>query len=434
MAEMEQSSKQLVQCLVCGEVFDAALGQCPVCGVGLEQCKPVQLSAPEGGSDTAEKFLILGGGTAAFNAAKAIRERNATCSIVILTSEDALPYNRPMLTKTLLSGASPEDIAIEPASWYDERDIYVVTGCTVTAIDPAEKLVACQGGMGFAYDKLIYALGARCFLPPIPGSDQPHVVTIRTVDDARRVRSFIGAGEDAVVIGGGVLGLEAAWALRQGKVNVTILEQGPQIMARQIDADAAALLTEAIAAQGVTLLHNAKTERIGADQVTLADGSVLPAKLVIVSAGIRANTAVAEAAGLAVSRNIVVDEHMRTSAPDVYACGDCAVYGGLSYGLWSEASEMGRIAGVNASGGDEAYAPVSRPLIFHGMGTALFALGDCGKKGLDYQVRELRRDGRYEKYYLAAGRLTGAILLGDISPMGRVMAAVLEGGTVEQVL
>ena len=427
MAEMEQSSKQLVQCLVCGEVFDAALGQCPVCGVGLEQCKPVQLSAPEGGSDTAEKFLILGGGTAAFNAAKAIRERNATCSIVNQTTED-------VLTTTLLSGASPEDIAIEPASWYDERDIYVVTGCTVTAIDPAEKMVACQGGMGFVYDKLIYALGARCFLPPIPGGDQPHVVTIRTVEDARRVRALIKAGEDAVVIGGGVLGLEAAWALRQGNVNVAILEQGPQIMARQIDADAAALLTQAIASQGVTLLTNAKTERIGTDHVSLTDGRVLPARLVIVSAGIRASTAVAEAAGLAVSRNIVVDEHMRTSAPDVYACGDCAVYGGLSYGLWSEASEMGRIAGVNASGGDEAYAPVSRPLIFHGMGTALFALGDCGKKGLDYQVKEIRREGQYEKYYLVDGRLTGAILLGDITSMGRVMNAVLEGGTVERVL
>lgn len=432
--EAVETDKQLVRCLVCGEVFDAALGKCPVCGVGLEQCEPVAQRTPETVDDTAEKFLILGGGTAAFNAAKAIRERNATCSIVMLTAEGALPYNRPMLTKALLSGASPEDMAIEPAAWYDERDIYVVTGCVVTSIDPAEKMVTCQGGMGFVYDRLIYAMGARCFLPPIPGGDQPYVVTIRTVEDARRVRSLIKAGDDAVVIGGGVLGLEAAWALRQGDVHVTILEQGSQIMARQIDSDAASLLTEAIASQGVTLLTNAKTERIDADQVILTDGRALPAKLVIVSAGIRANTAVAEAAGLAISRNIVVDEHMRTSAPDVYACGDCAVYGGLSFGLWSEASEMGRVAGVNASGGDEAYVPVSRPLIFHGMGTALFALGDCGKKGLDYQVKEIRRDGRYEKYYLADGQLTGAILLGDISPMGKVMAAVLEGGPIERVL
>ena len=101
-------------------------------------------------------------------------------------------------------------------------------------------------------------------------------------------------------------------------------------------------------------------------------------RLVVVSAGIRANIAIAQEAGLEVGRNVVVDDHMRTSAPDVYACGDCAVYG-MSYGLWSEATEMGRVAGVNAAGGDEAYKPVARPLIFHGMGTALFALGDCGK-------------------------------------------------------
>ena len=119
-----------------------------------------------------------------------------------------------------------------------------------------------------------------------------------------------------------------------------------------------------------------------------------------------------------------------TSAPDVYACGDCAVYG-MSYGLWSETKEMGRVAGVNAAGGDESYQPVVRPLIFHGMGTALFALGDCGKKELPYQVEEVRRDGQYEKYWLVDGRLVGALLLGSIAAMGKVMPAVLDGKGIE---
>ena len=203
-------------------------------------------------------------------------------------------------------------------------------------------------------------------------------------------------------------------------------------MKRQIDETAAEILGEAMDKYGVTLLKNAQTDTISAESVTLKDGRVIPAGLVVVSAGIRANIAIAQEAGLEVGRNVVVDDHMRTSAPDVYACGDCAVYG-MSYGLWSEATEMGRVAGVNAAGGDEAYKPVARPLIFHGMGTALFALGDCGKKDLPYQVEEVRRDGQYEKYWLVEGRLVGALLLGSIAAMGKVIPAVLEGKGIEAV-
>lgn len=414
---MEYEIKK-VRCLVCGEVFDASEGHCPVCGVGLDQCEPIEVAPVESSADTAEKFLILGGGTAAFNAARAIRERNATASIVMLTQEDVAPYNRPMLTKALLSDTAVAPI--ESAAWYDERDIYVVTGCTVESIDPVEKLVQCAGGYGFVYDKLIYALGARCFLPEFPGNNLPHVVTIRTTEDAQRVRDLAKAARNAVVIGGGVLGLEAAWALREGGLNVTVLEQGDHIMKRQIDAEAADMLSRAMADKGVTLLTGAQTAAVTAEAVTPKDGRTLPADLVIVSAGIRANIALAQQGGLKTDRHVIVDDHMRTSAPDVYACGDCAAYG-MSYGLWSEAMEMGRIAGINAAGGNEAYVALPRPLIFHGMGTALFALGDCGKQDRDYQVEVIRRDGQLKKYWRVNGQLVGALLLGDLADMGRIM-------------
>ena len=423
---------KMVRCLVCGEIFEASEGKGPVCGVGLEQTEPIKIEPVSDTVDTAEKYLILGGGAAAFNAAKAIRERNATASIVMLTAEEVAPYNRPMLTKTLLNPVSDEDMAVESSAWYDERDIYVVTGCKVTGLDVQERMVQCDGGYGFMYDKLIYALGARCFLPPIPGNDLPHVVTIRTVEDAAKVREIARSARNAVVIGGGVLGLEAAWALRQGGMNVTVLEQGDQIMKRQIDETAADILAKAMADNGVTLLKNAQTESISETAVTLKDGRVLEAGLVVISAGIRANIALAQEAGIDAGRNVNVDDHMRTSAPDVYACGDCAAFG-MSYGLWSEATEMGRVAGVNAAGGDETYQPVARPLIFHGMNTALFALGDCGKKDLPYQVEEVRTASQYEKYWLVDGRMVGALLLGNITAMGKVMPAVLEGKGIESV-
>lgn len=414
---MEYEIKK-VRCLVCGEVFDAAEGRCPVCGVGLDQCEPIEVAPVEDSADTAEKFLILGGGTAAFNAAKAIRERNATASIVMLTQEDVAPYNRPMLTKALLSDTAVAPI--ESAAWYEERDIYVVTGCTVESIDPVEKLVQCAGGYGFVYDRMIYALGARCFLPDFPGNDLPHVVTIRTTEDAKRVRDLARAAHNAVVIGGGVLGLEAAWALREGGLNVTVMEQGDQIMKRQIDAEAAEMLSRAMADKGVTLLTGTQTAAVTAEAVTLKDGRTLPADLVIVSAGIRANITLAQQGGLKTDRHVIVDDHMRTSAPDVYACGDCAAYG-MSYGLWSEAMEMGRIAGINAAGGNEAYVALPRPLIFHGMGTALFAMGDCGRQDRDYQVEAIREDGQLKKYWRVAGKLVGALLLGDLAAMGSIM-------------
>lgn len=414
---MEYEIKK-VRCLVCGEVFDAAEGRCPVCGVGLDQCEPIEIEPVNDKVNTQEKYLILGGGTAAFNAAKAIRERNASASIVMLTEEEAAPYARPMLTKALLSDT--DAAPIESTAWYDERDMYVVTGCTVESIDPVEKLVQCAGGYGFVYDKLIYALGARCFLPEFAGNDLPHVVTIRTIEDVRRVRQLAQTVKDAVVIGGGVLGLEAAWALREGGLNVTVLEHGDQIMKRQIDAEAAEMLSQAIADHGVTLLTNAQTAAVTADSVLLTDGRTIAAELVIVSAGIRANIALAQQAGIKTDRHVIVDDHMRTSVQDVYACGDCASCG-VSYGLWSEASEMGRIAGINAAGGNEAYVSLPRPLIFHGMGTALFALGDCGKQAKAYQVEEIRQDGQLKKYWRTDGRLVGALLLGDMSDMGRIM-------------
>ena len=219
-----------------------------------------------------------------------------------------------------------------------------------------------------------------------------------------------------------MLGLEAASSLAEAGLSVTVLEHGDQLMKRQIDAQAAQHLESAMAGKGVKLLKNADSARIDASGVTLVDGTRVPAELVIVSAGVRANIRLAKDAGIAAERHITVDNHMRTNLPDVYAAGDCASMG-VSYALWTEAADMGRIAGINAAGGDAAYQALPRPLIFHGFGTALFAFGDAGRQAnIAYEIGEMPG----ARYYSAGGKLVGALLTDDIRRMGEVTNLILQ--------
>lgn len=315
------------------------------------------------------RYLILGGGIAALSAAKAIRENDRSGLIVMLSGESALPYYRPALTKQLLKSISARDIAIKPASWYDapSRDIVTLTGRTVSAIDTQKKTVTLADGNTFAYDKLIYALGARCFIPPFEGSDRANVIAVRTADDAARVRDIARTAKTAVVIGGGVLGLEAAWCLHEGGLSVSVVEFDARVMARQVDEATSERIANAMNDHGVKLYTSASTAKVDDIGLHLTDGRILPADLVIVSAGVRANAEIAAAAGIQVDRKTIVDDHMRTSAPDVYAAGDCAACG-VSYSLWAEAMEMGKVAGTNAAGGDMAYQNIPRPVHFSGFG------------------------------------------------------------------
>ena len=319
-----------------------------------------------------KRYFILGGGAAALEAAKAIRERDPSGLIVLLTDEPALPYMRPALTKQLLADVSAQDIQLETPAWYDApgRDILVLMGRTVSCIDPENKTDSLADGRVFPYDKLIYALGARCFVPPFEGSDRQNVIAVRTEEDARRVRQIAKTAKSAVVIGGGVLGLEAAWGLHQAGMAVSVVEFDARVMARQVDEDTSERIARAMKDRGVKLYTCASTAKVDDAGLHLTDGRLLPADLVIVSAGVRANAEIAAAAGIRVDRKILVDEHMATSVPDVYAAGDCAVCG-VSYALWDEACEMGRVAGINAAGGDAVYTPVARPVHFVGFGVEI---------------------------------------------------------------
>lgn len=429
----KSAKKKLVKCLVCGEIFEEGIEICPVCGVGKENFVSVEVEEVSYHKDTSEFYLILGNGAAGVSAAEAIRERNKTCSIVMVTNESVLSYNRPMLTKSMLASFNPSQLAIHDEQWYQERNIINVLDKTVTGIDTQEKEVAFSDGLKLKYDKCIYALGSECFVPPIPGHDKEQVVAIRRLSDVVKIGNMLPNVKHAVVIGGGVLGLEAAWELSKGKCQVTIVEVAAQLMGRQLDAGASDMLKDIILDKKMDIRIGANVEEIqGEGTVTgvrLAGGEVIPADLVIVSAGVRASTKVAQEAGIQTDRAIVVDEKMHTNLTDIYACGDCAQYEGINYAIWPQALEMGKVAGANAAGDSLTYETVNAALTFHGMDTALFSIGDNGKNpDIKYKTVEFKDPMKmiYEKYYFSNNRLCGAILLGDTSKMAKVTAQVEE--------
>lgn len=428
----------LVKCVICGAVFDASIEVCPVCGAGKESFVPYEEDAPEQAENSKQTYVILGGGIAGVSAAEAIRERDATGRIVLLSKEKQLPYNRPMLTKALLADFSNDQIAIHPASWYQEKNIEYVRGAVIEKLDPKTKTVSLQNGTQYTYDKCIYALGSSCFIPPIEGAQDERVKTIRTLDDVAAIQELLQNKQKIVLIGGGVLGLEAAWELSKAKKEVTVLEAMDRLMPRQLDAEASEMVQAAAEKHGVHVVTGAKIISITKEgeqrTVHTADGDHA-CDLVLVSAGVRANIAVAKDAGIACEKAVIADEKMMTSEKDIYACGDCAQYNGMNYALWSQGIGEGKTAGANAAGGSLVYEPDAPALSFFGLETPLFSSGDLGSNPAQkYKTLEIKDNSRnfYRKAYFLNGRLCGIVLVGDISKMRELGAALKEHASLEK--
>ncbi len=425
----------MVKCLVCGATFEEGADVCPVCGVGAENFISYAEEEVTFRRDTDEKFVIIGGGPAAKSAAEAIRQRNREAMITIVTQETYLPYNRPMLTKGIVTDFGYNGLAVEGEEWYLQNNIFFMANTTVMKIDTDAKLIDVQlqdgGKGGVVYDKLIYALGAYCFVPPIPGHDLPHVVSVRSIADTERVRKIIEErkASRAVCIGGGVMGLEGAWGLKNGGLDVTVLETAPGLLPRQLDDNASAMLEDICNNAGVHIVTGAKIAKITEDAVILEDGTEYEAQLVIMSTGMRPYTKVAEDSGIAVDKWVVADSGMRTNVPDVFAAGDCITVNGQPQAFWAQAVATGRVAGANAAGDLLEYEKLGSSLVMEVCGTSVFALGTNGKDP-DREFRAVekmdQKAGLYEKYYFADDRLEGVILVGDISKMGEMTERIAE--------
>ena len=385
--------------------------------------------------DTQKTYVILGGGAAAVTAAKAIRDRDQSAAIRLIARSEDFPYCRPMLSKARLKGYSADAHIIADRSWAEENVVELLLGCPVAAIDPEAHTVTLENGRIISYDKCIYALGAECFIPPIPGHDRDGVYTIRHNADFERLRQTALTAKHAVVIGGGVIGLETVWQLKEAGISAAVIEVTDTLMGRLINSDISRQLEQRLEQAGIPVVTGASISAIAGgeriEQVVLSDGRSFPADFVVMSTGVRANVALARQAGLEVNRSIVVNSRMETSAKDIYACGDCAEYKGMNSATWTQSVSQGEIAGINAAGGEICYQNDSSSAIVHTAGTSLFAVGDLGKGPLgDYEtvsvalkpsvpsflVRSVAgyREDSFLSLCFSNVRLVGAALLGDL--------------------
>jgi NAD(P)H-nitrite reductase large subunit len=436
------------KCTVCGEIVEGveAPDNCPACGVGPEMFVKVEESATDESKDATaglsnfDKIVIIGASGAGMGAAVEIRKRNKECDITILSKEDVKGYFRPQLSKMLSNDSvTIESMIIRDDEWFAENNVKLMLDTVVSRIDTENKKVILEDGESLDYTKLIIASGAEVFVPPFPGKDKEGVFTLRYVKDGKAIKEYAKDKKTGAVIGGGVLGLEAANELKNLGLKVTVIEVADRILPRQLDADASKILEDIVDKSGVVFKKGVGSKEILGDSkvkgILLDNGETVDSEVVIVSTGVKANTQIAENCGIEIKRAIVVNNRMETSVKDVYACGDCAEYNGINYALWSEAIEQGKTAGINVAGGDYVYENIVPNTTLKAFGTNVFSIGDVGSNpNVEYEIFEKYDGENYKKLYFKDKILTGGILIGNVSKSVALMDGLKKGRNMEEMI
>ena len=371
------------------------------------------------------KIAVIGGGVAAFEAALAARKNAPECEVTVLSRESVPPYRRPALSGMVAQDVDDARFLLKSAEFFSSERIVLKLGVEVLSLDPAKHTLKCSDGETRSFDRLVIATGAAPFVPPVPGLSGDKVAVLREFADLQRLRALIDAGmKKATVLGGGVLGLELAASLLARGVAVTVVENFPGIMPRNLDPEAGKLVFDKLAAvPNLTLKFGVSALEAQGGALKLSDGTTVESDLICVSAGVRANTRLALDAGLPCNRGIVVDDRLRVPGFDgLYAAGDVAEFDGKGCGLFGTAKKMGNIAGTNAAGGDAVYAPENVPVRAVLFGMKIFSAGN---------IADLRGEGggtveSYRKlFYDASGVLRGAVLIGDLSQALKIQGEIV---------
>lgn len=366
------------------------------------------------------KHVIVGNGVAGVTAAQAIRQADADAEVHLFGAEPYPYYRRPQLWEFIAGQVEQDALYYRPAEWYAERDIRLYLGAEVAKLAPAAHHIALADGTQIAYDRLLLATGARSFIPPCEGAEKDGVFALRTLDDALAIKAYAQGVDTAVVVGGGLLGLETARALHTAGLDVTVVEFFPYLLPRQLDEEGAQVLEALLKAQGLHVVTGATTTAIlgvpCADCIQLQSGAKVTGDMVLFSTGIRSDVTLAKEAGLEVNRGVVVGEHLQTSAEDVYAAGDVAEFDGKVYGIIPPAIEQARVAAANmVAPGSATYNGTMPSTTLQVAGAELTTLGEAVVEGDEYT--QLRcadaASGHYRKIVLREGRIVGAILLND---------------------
>ncbi|MUT66578.1 nitrite reductase large subunit NirB [Paenibacillus sp. NEAU-GSW1] len=385
-----------------------------------------------------KKLVLVGNGMAGVRSIEHLLKLAPDAyDITIIGSEPHPNYNRIMLSHVLAGTAGIDDIVINDWNWYKENNINLITGQTVTKVDVEQRKVITDAGVEVGYDNVILAMGSNPFMPPIPGSDKEGVIAFRNIEDCETMFAAAKSYKKAAVIGGGLLGLEAARGLLDLGMDVTVIHRNPILMNAQLDEPAGRMLQRELEAQGMKFMLSAQTTKmVGGDRVEgleFKDGSELQTDLVVMAVGIRPNVKLAQDSGIEANQGVVVDDFMQTSAPGVYAVGECIEHRGVSYGLVAPLYDQGavlakRLAGVETAGYTGSITSTKLKVSGVDVFSAGVFLEKPGMKALRIQDD---LGGTYKKIVIENGKLIGAVLFGDISDGTELFSYIKKGESIE---
>lgn len=362
-------------------------------------------------------YLIIGNGIAGLSATEEIRKKDADAKILIVSAEKPSTYWRTRLSDLISKEFNDDDIYVKKEPWYSERHIDERLQTAVDKLDLDRNVAVLSDGEEIEYAKALLATGAHPFVPPIKNISSDGVFAIRTIDDLMNFKDYVNGKDKVIVIGGGILGLEAAYSAKLLGKKVTVIESFDYLLSRQLDQDLSQKLESTLNDMGISTYTGKNTSEILSKDgkvigVKLDDGSTIDADAIMVQAGVRSNVEVAKNSGLEVDRGIIVDDTLQTEKENVFAAGDCAQIGNFTIGLWTSSQEMGKIAGHNMTGSNECYEkpkPFSTLMIGD---TKIFSAGITSGEGIEEISSE--KDGNIYKLFKMSDQYVGGILWGDI--------------------
>ena len=378
------------------------------------------------------RYVIVGGGVAGTAAANTIRQRDEEGSITILTDEPYPLWSKIRLPELFASAIGADDLIIRKPRWYERHRIDLRMEEAVTKIDVEAKVVRTSEGADVPYDRLLVATGGTAFVPPIPGADLENVFTIRKLREALDVHERLKDKKRILMIGKGTLGLEVARNLIELGAEVHVVESHKRLLPNLTDPAASEMLHLRLDHIGINVHHDCQTKEIRGDgraeEVILEDGRRLECDAVIIATGMRAEKTLAEAIGLETDRGIVVDDHLETSLPGIFAAGDACEHRGTKYGMWRAAEEQGTIAGANMAGGKVAYYGTTISKYVRVADADVFSAGDLDIDGKKESIINVGMDMMvYKKLVLDDCRVIGGIMIGDLRDAQRVLRAIETG-------
>jgi nitrite reductase (NADH) large subunit len=385
-----------------------------------------------------KRYLIIGDGVAGARAAVKIREADPKGEIHIFTEEAYSFYYRVRFPEFVAEEVGIQDITIHTKEYYQSKNISLHLEEPIVEVRLEKKEVASKKGNNYSYNLLLMATGGISFVPPIKGVEKKGVFTLRVMKDAIEMKEFSKGVKQAILIGGGLVGLETGGALLRRGIKVTVIEHNPRILPRQMDEEGGQILQKKMEDMGFSFFLNGQSDEIlGKEKVEglrLKDGRMIEGQMVIISAGVRPNLTLAKAMGLEIKNGILVNDRLETKREGIFATGDVAEHRGRCYGIWPAAQRQGETAGMNMAGGNALYEGTVVSNTLKVVGIQLTSAGDIDPEGkLECVVRSDREKCTYCKVTFKEDRIVGCILLGDIKGGPEIQNAIGEKINVKEL-